>query len=89
VGTPVVASDTGGLRELIKHQQNGLLIPPKDSQRMATAIEEILSHPELRDRLTTGGRQMIEQCFSPDRLIDQIETVLYEATCVEKNRIAA
>lgn len=89
VGTPVVASDTGGLRELIKHQQNGLLIAPKDSQRMATAIEDLLSHPELRDRLTTGGRQMIEQCFSPDRLIDQIETVLYEATCVEKNRIAA
>ena len=89
VGTPVVASRTGGLKELIQHEENGLLTPPKDSRGMATAILKLLADSKLRDRLIAGGQQLIQQRFSPDRLIDQIETVLYGATGLKKNFLAA
>jgi glycosyltransferase involved in cell wall biosynthesis len=54
-GTPVVATDVGGLRDLVLG--TGLLIPPADPCAIATATDSILADPGLRERLADQGRE--------------------------------
>ncbi|MDG1807218.1 MAG: glycosyltransferase family 4 protein [Pirellulaceae bacterium] len=89
VGTPVVASETGGLKELITHRQNGLLVPPRNAPLLGGAITRLLTDPTLRTQIIQGGLQTIQERFTPEVLTRQIETVLYSATQSEKKRLAA
>ncbi|MBC7560047.1 MAG: glycosyltransferase family 4 protein [Dermatophilaceae bacterium] len=54
-GTPVVASDVGGLHDLIAG--TGLLVPPGDPDAIASATDRVLSDPALREDLVTRGRE--------------------------------
>lgn len=49
--TPLVVSDTGGLREIVKHEKNGLLFPPGDGDALARRIIRLLKEPGLAKRL--------------------------------------
>ena len=89
VGTPVVASETGGLKELITHRRNGLLVPPRNAPLLGGAITRLLTDPALRTQIVQGGLQTIQERFTPEVLTRQIETVLYSATQSEKKRLAA
>ncbi len=63
-GTPVVASDVGGLQFTVVPEETGLLAPPQDVAAFATAIDRILSNPEWRDKLGQAGRKRVEAKFS-------------------------
>lgn len=52
---PVVASDTGGIPEVVKPEKSGLLVPPGDDGALAEAILRLYRDPELRRRLGEGG----------------------------------
>lgn len=54
-GTPVVTTDTAGLRDVVQHDQNGLLCPVADTEAMATAISNIINDPALSERLVSTG----------------------------------
>jgi glycosyltransferase involved in cell wall biosynthesis len=56
VGCPVVASSVGGLPEVVQHGATGLLVPPGDPGALATALDDLLDHPELRKQLGEAGR---------------------------------
>jgi D-inositol-3-phosphate glycosyltransferase len=63
-GTPVVASDVGGLRFTVLPEKTGLLVPPKDTHAFAKAIQRILNN-ELGDRkLRTQANASVNQRFS-------------------------
>ena len=49
---PVVATDTGGMREVIEDGITGLLVPPRDSQRLAEAVIDLLKNPEKREKMS-------------------------------------
>jgi glycosyltransferase involved in cell wall biosynthesis len=51
MGTPMIASDVGGLSELIKHEQDGLLVPPADTQKLADAIIRLLKDQPLQQQM--------------------------------------
>jgi glycosyltransferase involved in cell wall biosynthesis len=55
-GKPVVASDVGGLRDVIRHGVTGLMVPPSDPGALAAAIDGLLDNPELRQRMGEAGR---------------------------------
>jgi glycosyltransferase involved in cell wall biosynthesis len=55
MGTPMVASRVGGLSEMIRHGEDGLLVPPQDTHALADAIVSVLSNPALQDRLQTAA----------------------------------
>jgi len=57
-GIPVVASAVGGIPEQVVHESSGLLVPPKDSQAMAAALDRLLADGNLRDRM---GQQAAER----------------------------
>jgi D-inositol-3-phosphate glycosyltransferase len=63
-GTPVVASDVGGLQFTVVHEETGLLAPPQDVDAFASAIDRILLNPEWRDELGKAGRKRVETKFS-------------------------
>ena len=71
-GTPVVASDVGGLQFTVVNQETGLLAPPQDVDAFASAIDLILLNPEWRDELGKAGRKRVETKFSWDGVAHQL-----------------
>lgn len=57
---PVVASDTGGLAELIKHGRSGLLVPVNNSGEIYSALKRLVEDPELRQRMGEEGFRLVE-----------------------------
>lgn len=53
--TPLVCADTGGIREILRHGENGLLVPFDDTQAMARALAELLDDAPLAARLARAG----------------------------------
>jgi glycosyltransferase involved in cell wall biosynthesis len=62
-GLPVVSSAISGIPELVSHGDNGLLVPPRDSQALALALESLIESPQMRDRLGSAARATIEERF--------------------------
>jgi glycosyltransferase involved in cell wall biosynthesis len=60
MGLPVVATDVGGIRDLLTERVSGLLVPDDDVQAMAEAIVRLVRDPELAGRLSTNGRRLAE-----------------------------
>jgi glycosyltransferase involved in cell wall biosynthesis len=63
VGTPVVASNIGGIPEIIRDGQDGFLVPPDDPQALADKLRLILSDPALRAEMVQNARQRFLDCF--------------------------
>ena len=56
-GAPVVASDIAGYRDVVTHERNGLLVPPRDPAAIAAAIARVIDDPELARQLSASGKQ--------------------------------
>ncbi|GJL62962.1 MAG: hypothetical protein NPIRA04_16160 [Nitrospirales bacterium] len=59
-GLCVVTTDVGGIRYLLKHEHDGLLVPPDDPAAMATAVRRILTEPGLAEHLSRNARRKAE-----------------------------
>jgi glycosyltransferase involved in cell wall biosynthesis len=57
-GTPVVATEVGGVRSALDHGRAGLLVPPRDAAALAGAVEWIVTDAQLRDRLMSHGLEL-------------------------------
>ncbi|MFQ5500058.1 MAG: glycosyltransferase family 4 protein [Candidatus Zixiibacteriota bacterium] len=75
VGTMVVAADSPGLRDSVRHDESGLLYPFGNVDRLTECLHRALTDEELRARLEKGGLAWAEQ-FSWDRAASQFEQVL-------------
>ena len=71
---PVVASNVGGIPDVVDHGVTGVLVPPEDPVALADAIERLLADPELRARFGAAGRARFEAHFSTEQ-----EARAYEA----------
>jgi glycosyltransferase involved in cell wall biosynthesis len=67
LGAPVVATDAGGVPELVRHEQDGLLVPPVQPDALAGAIERIARDPSLARRLADSARQRVLSEFDSRR----------------------
>jgi hypothetical protein len=65
---PVIASNLGGLREVIRHRTDGLLVP-NSAQAIAEAIRELRANPVFARELGQTGRQSITERFTCDRMV--------------------
>jgi glycosyltransferase involved in cell wall biosynthesis len=75
VRTPVVATAVGGMKEIIVDGVSGLLVPPDDAERLAVALERVLTDPGLHVALVRNGSEALHGHFSPERVIAQFENV--------------
>jgi len=81
-GTPVVASEVGGVPEVVKNEVTGLLVRPKDEIALAAAIRRLIDDAPLRARLSASAREHA-RAYSLDQMVGQIES-LYEDLVREK-----
>lgn len=68
-GTPVVAPAVGGLPELIRHGENGLLVPVDDIAAFSAAVRELVLDAALRQTIATGGKRSVQEELSADRML--------------------
>ncbi|HWL40740.1 MAG TPA: glycosyltransferase [Gemmatimonadaceae bacterium] len=64
--TPVVAFDSGGLRDIIQHEKTGLLVPPGDAAALARALDELLARDGQGRDLGRAGRLYALSAFAPE-----------------------
>lgn len=72
-GVPVVATAVGGIPELIKNQQSGLLVEPGNVQDLANAIKQLIDSPTLRQKFAQQGLKETRDFLNPVRFISEIE----------------
>jgi len=60
LGKPIIATNVGGVPEIVKDGINGLLVPPKSPERVAQAVERLLNEPRLAKRLATSAVESIQ-----------------------------
>jgi glycosyltransferase involved in cell wall biosynthesis len=78
VGTPVIATAVGGVAEVVKDGENGLLVPPGDVGALASAIHRLYGEPGLRERLAAAAAPSVAGHGSEETLA-RIEAVLAAA----------
>ncbi len=62
MGLPVVSTDVGGLRDLIRDGETGLLVPDEDVEAMGAAIVRVVRDPDLARHLSVNGRSEASRC---------------------------
>jgi glycosyltransferase involved in cell wall biosynthesis len=67
---PVVATDVGGLRDLVVDGETGLVVPPRRPDALRAALERLLGDEELRRRLGAAGRERARERFSWDAITE-------------------
>lgn len=72
-GLPVVASEIGGLPEVVRQGRTGYLVPPGDPVALENAILELLSDPEHARELGAEGRRRVEAHFDSETMIARVE----------------
>jgi glycosyltransferase involved in cell wall biosynthesis len=75
-GVPVVAPNVGGIPEIIRHGENGWLVPQGDSDALAAALIRILTDKDLTDRLSRAARNDTVNRFSLDYMIQLLSNEL-------------
>ena len=76
-GLPVIGSAVGGIKTLITHQQNGLLVQPQDVKGLAQAVLELLQDEYKAKTLGAKAKVFIAEHFSQEKMVSQTEA-LYE-----------
>ena len=78
VGRPMIASDIGGLSDLVAEGETGFLVPPSNANALADAMRKLVSDPMLRARMGQGGRLRAET-FMAKAVVPRIEAIYREA----------
>jgi glycosyltransferase involved in cell wall biosynthesis len=68
-GRPLVATNVPGCREIVRHGENGLLVPAKDPAALEHALEILVGDPALRCKMGARGREMVEQEFADEHVV--------------------
>ncbi|MBF0445538.1 MAG: glycosyltransferase family 4 protein [Magnetococcales bacterium] len=70
-GRPIITTDMPGCRDVVIHDQNGLLVPIKNPVALAQAIGKLLQEPQKRKTMGMAGRKRVERVFSEEIIVQQ------------------
>ena len=71
-GKPVIASAAGGIVDIVRDGETGLLVPPADPDALAAAIDRLAADPDLAVRLAEAGKAHVEREFGWDGIIERL-----------------
>jgi glycosyltransferase involved in cell wall biosynthesis len=69
MGRAIVTTDTPGCRDVVRHGENGVLVPPRDVDALADAIAGLLANPERRRAMGAAGRRRVLAEFAEDLVV--------------------
>jgi glycosyltransferase involved in cell wall biosynthesis len=72
-GRPVVATRVGGVGELVRDGETGLLVEPRDDAALARAIATLVGDPARMKALAEGGQRLVTSLYQRDRMIAETE----------------
>jgi len=76
-GRPIVTTDAPGCREVVRHGDNGLLVPVRSTVELADALQYLIENPEVRQKMGARGREIAVNEFAMEKVV--AETLeLYE-----------
>ena len=75
----VIASDIGGLSNVVEHTRNGLLVPPGDVQALIGAVKRLAADPGLRAHLQNGAQTTADTTLNWRRIVDEVNPRLISA----------
>lgn len=78
VGTPVIATRTGGVAEVVRDGENGLVVEPDDVEALTQAIERFFADPELAARLRANAAPSVAD-YAAEGVYGRLEAILVEA----------
>jgi glycosyltransferase involved in cell wall biosynthesis len=82
-GTPVLATAVDGIPEIIKHDENGWLIPAHDETALAAAIVQLQRRPLLCEQFAARGKQRVEAHFAVGRYMKELQLFYSSSTNVD------
>jgi len=78
-GLPVIGSNVPGIKDIIIDGENGILVPPRNPEKLADAILTILNDRTLRQKIGQNARELILKKYSWEVVLDRIMETYYEA----------
>jgi colanic acid/amylovoran biosynthesis glycosyltransferase len=75
-GLPIVATEIGGIPEIVQHERNGTIVPEKDSVRLAQAIAVLGSNQALLEQYGVASREIVLRKFSLSDTVAELKSLL-------------
>ncbi len=86
-GMPIIASDVGGVNELVQDEVNGFLIPRGNISELVDKLKYILEHKKLIKSMGEASRKIYEEEYTADRMNQKILSVYNEVIAVHKKKV--
>lgn len=83
-GLPVITTLHSGIPELVHHMENGVLVPERDVEALAEAIEWVIQRQDGGDGLAANARRTIEELHDADRQVEHLEEIYREVLSHER-----
>ncbi|MEI6791446.1 MAG: glycosyltransferase family 4 protein, partial [Myxococcaceae bacterium] len=77
-GKPIIAADAPGCREIVVDRYNGFLVPVRNAEALAKAIQRLIHKPELRVKMGYRSRQLVCKEFSNEHVVEQTMRIYHE-----------
>jgi len=87
-GRPIVTTDMPGCREIVQDEENGILVPPRDGQAVAGALEQLIDDAERRREMGKKGRELVKEEFSIDHVVQSTLEVYKNALADRRDGLA-
>jgi len=87
-GKPVVATDVGGVRDVVEDGVTGLLVREGRPEEMAAALASLAGNPIVRRAMGQAGRERAADRFTSGRLVDDIDR-MYTSALAEKRQMTS
>ncbi len=89
-GRPVVVSDAGGLPEVTRHNETGLVVPRESPKAAAEAMKRLVLDPQLRQCFGAAGKRHVAENYSwpacVQQMVNMLQTVITQSGYAERNR---
>ena len=87
-GTPVIATEVGGIREMIEHQVNGWLVPFGDERLLSDALITLNRQPEMLAAFSEAGKKLVAERFHAEKFIADLEDFFEQSATQSESQSA-
>lgn len=88
LGRAVVASNVGGILDILKDGENGMTVPPSDSRSLADKLLKLLNDPKTARKIATAGKNLVEDHFTIDRMSSDMLALYNDVLGSRKESVA-